>query len=73
MFVSPFQRNIDRQGSGGELGSALDTDMDWYPSVINSTEYEYYELFEKCGLWVRISEHVVHDMNFKALTDDTHI
>ena len=45
--------------------------MDWYPSVLNFNAAGYDERPEQLGLWDGTAEHIVHTMNFKALTDTT--
>ena len=52
----------------------LTPNIDWYPSVLNFTAAEYYEYDERLEIfdqWAGTAEHVVHTMNFKALTGYT--
>ena len=49
----------------------LTQNMDLYPSVLNFTATEYDEWLDQFGLLEGISEHVVHNMNIKTLTDNT--
>ena len=49
--------------------------MDLDQSVCNMTESEYSEYAEWLEIfcqWDGISEHVIHNINFKELTYDTH-
>ena len=53
----------------------LTLNINWDLSVPNSTEAdyaEYDEWLEIFGCWAGTVEHVLHNFNFKALTNSTH-